>query len=215
MVKVDRYALIRRAHLVDKMSIRALARAFHHSKRKIREILREPEPKPYQRGTMPSVVDPFKAMIDEILRGDEEAPRKQRHTAAKIFRRLRDEHGYAGGYDRVRRYIGAKGRSQRETFIPLDHEPGQRLETDFGHIHVDFPDGRRLVPVLMMTWGYSNCPFALALPTERTEAILHGMVEAFAFYGCVAREVWWDNPKTVAPQLLLAASAGSTTVTLP
>lgn len=55
----------------------------------------------------------------------------------------------------------------------------------------------------MMTWGYSNCPFALALPTERTESILHGMVEAFAFFGCVAREVWWDNPKTVAPQLFV------------
>jgi|SRR5580692_1630191 transposase len=201
MVKVDKYALIRRAHLVDKMSIRELARTFHHSKRKIREILREPEPKPYQRRAMPSVLDSFKAVIDEILRADEEAPRKQRHTAAKIFRRLRDEHAYGGGYDRVRRYIGSKGRSQRETFIPLDHDPGQRLECDFGHIHVDFPDGRRLVPVLMMTWAYSNCPFAIALPTERTEAILHGMVEAFAFFGCVPREVWWDNPKTVAPQL--------------
>jgi transposase len=203
MVKVDKYALIRRAHLVDKMSIRELARTFHHSKRKIREILRQPEPKPYQRGPMPSLVDSFKPVIDEILRADEEAPRKQRHTAAKIFRRLRDEHAYPGGYNRVRLYIVSKGRSQRETFIPLDHEPGQRLETDFGHIHVDFPDGRRLVPVLMMTWGYSNCPFALALPTERTEAILHGMVEAFAFFGCVAREVWWDNPKTVAPQLFV------------
>ena len=201
MVKVDKYALIRRAHRVEKMSIRELARTFHHSKRKIREILAQPEPKPYQRRPMPSVVDSFKAVIDEILRADVDAPRKQRHTAAKIFRRLRDEHAYAGGYDRVRRYIVGKGRAQRETFVPLDHEPGQRLEADFGHIHVDFPNGRRLVPVLMMTWAYSNCPFALALPTERTEAILHGMVEAFAFFGCVSREVWWDNPRTVAPQL--------------
>jgi transposase len=203
MVKVDEYARIRRAHLIDRMSIHELARRFHHSRRKIREILTQPEPKKYQRQAMPSVVDSFKPVIDEILRADEEAPRKQRHTAAKIFRRLRDEHAYAGGYDRVRRYIGSKGRAQRETFIPLDHEPGQRLEADFGHIHVDFPDGRRLVPVLMMTWSYSNCPFALALPTERTEAILHGMVEAFAFFGCVAHEVWWDNPKTVAPQLFV------------
>ena len=208
MVKVDKYALIRRAHRVEKMSIRELARTFHHSKRKIREILAQPEPKPYQRRPMPSVVDSFKAVIDEILRADVDAPRKQRHTAAKIFRRLRDEHAYAGGYDRVRRYIVGKGRAQRETFVPLDHEPGQRLEADFGHIHVDFPNGRRLVPVLMMTWAYSNCPFALALPTERTEAILHGMVEAFAFFGCVSREVWWDNPRTVAPQLFATVYHG-------
>jgi hypothetical protein len=48
------------------------------------------------------------------------------------------------------------------------------------------------------SWSYSNCPFALALPSERTEAILQGLVEAFTFFGCVPREVWWDNPKTMA-----------------
>jgi transposase len=112
---------------------------------------------------------------------------------------LRDEHDYPGSYERVRQYLLAKGRSQRVTFIPLDQDPGQRLEADFGHIHVDFPDGRRLVPVLLTTWAYSNCPFAIALPTERTEAILHGLVEAFTFFACVPRELWWDNPKTVLP----------------
>ncbi len=48
------------------------------------------------------------------------------------------------------------------------------------------------------TWSYSNCPFALALPLERTESVLHGLVEAFTFFGCVPRELWWGNPKTVA-----------------
>ncbi len=77
--------------------------------------------------------------------------------------------------------------------IPLSHDPGQRLECDFGHIHVDFPDGRRLVSVLLATWAYSYCPFAIALPTERTEAILADMVEVFALFGCVPREVRWDS----------------------
>ncbi len=203
MVKVDEYARIRQAHRIDKLSVRQLARRFHHSRRKIREILGQPEPRKYQRRPMPSVVDPFKPVIDQILRADEDAPRKQRHTVAKVFRRLRDEHDYPGSYERVRQYLRAKGRSQRATFIPLDHDPGQRLEADFGHIHVDFPDGRRLVPVLLTTWAYSNCPFAIALPTERTEAILHGLVEAFTFFGCVPRELWWDNPKTVVPHLFV------------
>lgn len=203
MVKVDEYARIRQAHRLEKMSIRELARRFHHSRRKIREILNQPEPRQYQRRRLPSVIDPFAPIIDAILRGDEETPRKQRHTVAKIFRRLRDEHGYPGSYERVRHYVLGEERSQRETFIPLDHDPGQRLEADFGHIHVDFPDGRRQVPVLLVTWSYSNFPFALALPTERTEAILHALVEAFAFFGCVPRELWWDNPKTVAPHVLV------------
>jgi transposase len=162
MVKVDEYARIRQAHRQDKMSIRELARRFHHSRRKIREILAQPEPKKYQRQAMPSIVDPFKPVIDGILRSDDDAPRKQRHTVAKIYRRLRDEHGYGGGYGRVRHYVLSQQRKSPETFIPLDHDPGQRLECDFGHIHVDFPDGRRLVPVLVTTWAYSNPSYALA-----------------------------------------------------
>ena len=93
-------------------------------------------------------------------------------------------------------------RRHQETFIPLGHLPGRRLEADFGHIHVDFPDGRRLVPFLVTAWAYSNAPFVLALPFERTEAILEGMVAAFEFFGGVPKEVWWDNPKTVATLIL-------------
>src|SRR5262249_22008252 len=71
------------------------------------------------------------------------------------------------------------------------------------HIHVDFPDGRRLVPFLVTTWAYSNYPFGLALPFERTEAILEGMVTAFEFFGSVPKEVWWDKPKKVATLIVL------------
>src|SRR5262245_39633974 len=176
MVPMDEYERIRHAHRVDRMSIRELARRFHHSRRKIREILAQPEPKPYRRRPVPSVVDPFKPVIDAILRADEAAPRKQRHTVAKIVRRLRDEHGYTGGYERVRYYVRGQRPAPAATFIPLDHDPGQRLECDFGRIHVDFPDGRRPVPVLLATWAYSNSPFAVALLTQRTEVILHGLV---------------------------------------
>ena len=59
-----------------------------------------------------------------------------------------------------------------------------------------------LVPFLVAAWAYSNAPFVLALPFERTEAILEGMVAAFEFFGAVPREVWWDNPRTVAILIL-------------
>jgi transposase len=203
MLTVDDYGRIRRAHRSG-MSVRAVARALHHSRRTIHGALASPEPRPYSRTKDPPApkLGPFKPIIDETLEADERAPRKQRHTAAQIFRRLRDEHGYLGGYDQVRRYVGAHRRQQRETFIPLVHEPGQRLECDFGHIYVDFPEGRRQVPVLLATWAYSYCPFAIALPTERTEAILAGTVEALEFFGCVPHEVWWDNPRTVVTAIL-------------
>lgn len=202
MLTVDDYARIRRAHR-DGMSIREMARTFGHCRRKIRQVLAEPEPRPYVRGRphCPKLAR-FHEVIDQILTDDEDAPRKQRHTAMQVFRRLVAEHDYAGGYDAVRRYIGKRRRRERPTFIPLNHQPGQRMEADFGKIHVDFPDGRRRVSVLLLTWSYSHAPFAIAMPTEKIEAVLSGMVAGFEFFGVVGREVWWDNPRTVVTAIL-------------
>lgn len=204
MLKVVDYARIRRAYR-DGMSIREIARSFGHSRQKIREVLETPEPRPYQRNNpspAPKLTHQLRQRIDEILDQDASAPVKQRHTATAIYRRLAAEDGYLGGYDQVRRYVAKRRRRQRETFIPLCHDPGQRAEADFGHIYVDFPDGRRQVPVLIHTWAWSNCSFAIALPSEKIEAILHGTSEAFSFFDCVPKELWWDNPKTVATTIL-------------
>src|SRR5260221_14796825 len=100
MVTVDEYARIRRVHR-DGMSIRELARTFHHSRDKIREILECPEPRSYRRlKPLPSVLDPFRPILDRRILDDELAPRKQRHPAKKLFRRLQLEHCYTGGYER-------------------------------------------------------------------------------------------------------------------
>jgi transposase len=204
VLTVDDYGAIRRARR-DGKSIRQIASDFQHSRNTIRKILKqaEPDPFPSTRNRFAPLLGPVESIIDQILIDDENAPPKQRHTAAQVFRRVRDEYGYAGGYVQVRRYLRKHRRSHVETFIPLGHLPGRRLEADFGHIHVDFPDGRRLVPFLVTAWAYSNAPFVLALPFERTEAILEGMVSALEFFGAVPKEVWWDNPRTVATLILV------------
>src|SRR6059058_5968013 len=99
MLTVDYYAKIRLAHR-DGLSIRAIARTFGHSRRKVRTILANPQPKPYTRirPTPAPVLGSFHAVIDALLTQDEEAPPKQRHTAMQLFRRLRDEYAYPGGY---------------------------------------------------------------------------------------------------------------------
>ncbi len=199
MRTVDDFARIRQLNR-DGLSARRIAKRLGVGRDTVRKALANAEPMPYTR-TVPRVAPvfgPFAAVVDAILEADRAAPRKQRHTASQIFRRLVSEHHYAGGYDQVRQHLKGRRLAARDTFVPLDHPPGRRCEADFGHIHIDFPGGRRLVPVLVMTWSYSNAPFALALPTERTEAVLHGVCEGFAFFGCVPAEVWWDNPATVA-----------------
>jgi len=203
MLTVDDYGAIRRAHR-DGMPIKRIALEFEHSRNTIRKILKHPQPDPIprDRNRTARVLGPFQTTIDQILVDDLDAPPKQRHTAMQVFRRLRDEHGYSGCYGQVQRYLLKHQRRDQETFIPLGHLPGQRIEADFGHIYVDFPNGRRQIPFLVTAWAYSNAPFVLALPFERTEAILAGMVAAFEFFGCVPKEVWWDNPKTVATVIL-------------
>jgi transposase len=195
VLTVDDYGAIRRAHR-DGDSIQQIAREFSHSRNTIRKALKHSEPNPMTRNRFALKLGPFYATIDQILHDDQAAPLNQRHTAAQVLRRVRDEHGYAGGYAQVQRHVRKHRQRKQETIIPLGHLPGQRLEADFGHIHVDFPDGRRRIPFLVTTWAYSNYPFVLALSFERTEAILEGMVRAFDFFGCVPcvpKEVWWDN----------------------
>jgi transposase len=202
VLTVDDYGAIRRARR-DGLSIRQISRQFGHTRKTVRHVLGHAEPPaPKNRERKAPLLGPVEPIIDRILCDDEDAPPKQRHTAAQIHRRLREEHAYPGGYAQVQRYVLKHRRRHRETFIPLGHLPGHRLEADFGHIHVDFPDGRRPVPFLVAAWAYSNAPFVLALPFQRTEAILEGMVAAFEFFGGVPKEVWWDNPRTVATLIL-------------
>lgn len=204
MLTVDEYARIRLAHR-DGMSIRALARMYGHSRHTIRKVLREATPTGYTLSAPRAkrkLTESFQEIIDEILEADKSAPKKQRHTAKRIFVRLRDEHGFVGGYDCVRRYVKSQRSETRETFLPISSAAGQRAEADFGQIEVDFPDGRRKVSVLLITWSHSNAVFAIALPSEKVEAIMRGTVEAFSFFGCVPKELWWDNPKTVATAIL-------------
>lgn len=141
MLTVEHYGRIRRAHR-DRMSIREIARQFGHSRKTIRKVLRscgEPQPYPQRERQSAPKLGAFHEAILGMLQEDQTAPPKQRHTRMRIFEPLRDEHGYAGGYDAVRRFVNQHQRSTPETFIPLHHEAGQRMEADFGEIQVDFP----------------------------------------------------------------------------
>src|ERR1700736_1619286 len=100
MRTVDDFAALRRAHR-DGLSIRQIAKQFGVGRDTVRKALAHPEPKPYALGKPrhAPTFGPFHAAVDAILDADAEAPRKQRHTASQLFRRLRDEFGYPGGYD--------------------------------------------------------------------------------------------------------------------
>lgn len=205
MLKVHDYLAIRTAHAQGE-SKRSIARRLRRSQDTVRAAVASEtgRPPPYRREKPAACpkLGPFVGVIDAILAQDESAPVKQRHTAMQVYRRLVAEHAYRGGYDQVRRHVAWQRRDRRQTLIPLRHEPGERIECDFGQVRVDFPDGRRPVDVLVMVWSFSHAPFMTALPNQRTESVLTGMTAGLHFFGVVAREVWWDNPKTIATVIL-------------
>ena len=120
-------------------------------------------------------------MITAILEADRTAPVKQRHTAKRIFERLRDEHGYAGGYTVVKDHVRICRSQGRETFVPLAHPPGH-AQVDFGEAVATIGGVRRKIHFFCMDLPHSDACFVKAYPRETTEAFLDGHVAAFAFF---------------------------------
>ena len=133
MKSVDLYGRVRRAVLIDGMSRREAARLFGVDRRTVDKMLLFSIPPGYRRtkSVKRPKLDPFVGIIDVILETDKTVPRKQKHTSKRVFERLRDEHGYAGGITVVKDYIFAARQRQREMFVPLAHPPGH-AQADFG-----------------------------------------------------------------------------------
>ena len=70
-------------------------------------------------------------VMDAILEADAKVPRKQRHTAKRIFERLRDEYGFEGRHTIVKDYVREHRQQVGEMFVPLSHPPGH-AQCDFG-----------------------------------------------------------------------------------
>jgi transposase len=130
---VEVYELVRRAVLVDGKSRKQTALDFGIDERTVKKMFDNPVPPGYRlsKPRAKPKLGAFVATIDEILLADQAAPRKQRHTAKRIFERLRDEHGYTGGQTQVRACVAdVKGRRPKEAFVPLVSIPGE-AEVDF------------------------------------------------------------------------------------
>jgi len=133
MKGVDLYARVRRAVYVEGMSQRGAARYFGIDPRTVAKMMRFSVPPGYRRSRRPArpKLDPFTGIIDQILDDDGSIAAKQRHTAKRIFERLRDEHGYGGGYTTVKDYVRVRRQQRREVFVPLWHPAGHG-QADFG-----------------------------------------------------------------------------------
>ena len=145
-------------------------------------------------------LEPFLPVIHQILEDDTKAPKKQRHTAKRIFERLRDEHGYTGGLTVVKDAVRAWRRSHTEVFLPLSHPPGE-AQVDFGEAEVVLAGEPTKVALFVMTLPYSDAVYCQAFPRECTETFLEGHVRAFAFFGGVPARISYDNSKIAVARI--------------
>ena len=144
---------------------------------------------------------PFIAVIDKILADDTGRPKKQQHTAKRIFERLRDEHGFTGGITIVKDYVAGWRQRSLELFVPLVHPPGH-AQVDFGEaIGVIGGIGRK-IHFFAFDLPHSDACFVIAYPAETTEAFCDGHVRAFAFFGGVPKSILYDNSKLAVARIL-------------
>ena len=202
MFAVESYAAVRRFVFVEGHSRREAARVFELSRETVAKMCRFSLPPGYTR-TKPAAkpkLGPLLPVIDAIPAADRTGPVKQRHTAKRIFERLRDEHGFAGGYTVVKDHVRICRARGRETFVPLAHPPGH-AQVDFGEAIAIVAGVRQKIHFFCMDLPQSDACFVKAYPRETTEAFLDGHVAAFAFFGGVPLSTLYDNTKIAVPKI--------------
>jgi len=203
MYTVDLYRRVRQAHYRDGKSIREVSRLFGIHRQTVRKMLEYSVPPGYQRKLPPHrpKLSPYTGIIDHILESDKSVPKKQRHTAKRIFERLRDEHGFPGQYTIVKDYVREKRLRTQEMFVPLAHPPGHS-QADFGEALVDIGGVRLKAHFFVMDLPYCDAYFVKAYPGETTEAFCDAHNCAFAFFGGVPQTVLYDNTRIAVARIL-------------
>ena len=196
------YARVRRAVQVDGMSIRKASREFGLSRKTIRKMLEFSLPPGYERKkpVLRPKLGPWQGIIDQILVDDKSQSKKQRHTAKRIFDRLKAEHAFSGGYTIVKDYVRQARLTHKEVFVPLAHPPGD-AQADFGEALVVIAGVEQKAHFQCFDLPHSDDCFVIAFPAESTEAFLEGHNQAFAYLGGVPRTILYDNTRIAVKEI--------------
>jgi transposase len=176
-----------------------VARELGHSRKTVAKALEHPIPPGYRmnRVRVSPVMDRFGPLIEQWMASDKTAPPKQRHTAQRMYERLRDEHEFTGGAGTVRRFVARlKAQQPQEAFMPLVFEAGEEAQVDWGEAKVIENGTLRAVQLFCMRLSHSKASFVYPYERATMEAFLDGHVRAFDFFGGVPRRLAYDNLKS-------------------
>ena len=189
------------------VSVRELSRRFRVHRRDVRAALASPIPPPRKAGSgRPAPkLDPWKATIDGWLEADKEVPKKQRHTARRVWQRLVAEHGADVGESTVRRYVKeARERAQMplsEVAVPQDHVLGAEAEVDYGESSIFVAGELVKVAMFVMRLSGSGRSYSRAYTSEAQESFLDGHARAFEHFGGVPKRIRYDNLKAAVAKV--------------
>ena len=136
-----------------------------------------------------------------VTRKDRSLPKKQRHTAKRIYERLRAEHGFDGKYTIVKDYVRERRRRTQEMYVPLSHPAGD-AQCDFGQAKAVIDGVEQTVHYFVLDLPHSDACFVKAYPAETTEAFCDGHVSAFSFLGGMPRSIVYDNTRLAVARIL-------------
>jgi transposase len=203
------YDYIRTAYRVYGKSLREIARETGHSRNTIRKALENEYPdkrcRPQQQKY--PVLEPYLQFIEHWLEQDKTAPKKQRHTARRIFNRLVHEHQFQGSESAVKKYVKeAKlrlGLNCPQVFIPLNPEVGKAAEVDWGCAYAILCEEKVQLKYFCMRSKYSGKQFLRFYEVERQQAFFDAHLQAFEFFGGIFPTLIYDNLKTAVQTVLV------------
>ena len=197
---------VRKAYYRDKKGIRQIGRELGIARNTVRKILAEEEAKPPQyrleKSKAKPVLDPVIPLIEAWLSQDAQAPRKQQHTARRIYQRLRDEHAFTGSERRVREYVAECRKRPKEVFLPLAFEPGEMAQVDWAEVTIESQGLRRKVQLFCLVLNYSGAFYCEAFERANQESFFQGHANAFTFLGGVPGTITYDNLSSAVKKVL-------------
>lgn len=199
MITEEKRERIRRAYYLEKKSVRRIAKEEQCSRETAKKALTDQPTKPYPSPPAKSapVFQPYQTRVETLLAQNDSLPRKQHYTAHRIFEIIRSE-GYQGCESRIRQVVGQWKRAHTtpEVFLPLEFEPGQDAQCDWGEAIASIAGRQQTVHVFVLRLCYSRKAFVMAFPSQNQESFFSGHVQAFSHFGGVPARISYDNLTT-------------------
>jgi len=204
LLDADDWTAMRWLHFRENRSGNLIAKEFGHSRKTVQKYLKEPDAPKYRlkQARRQPLQEQWRKVVEEILEQDKSAPRKQRHTAKRIFDRLVKEQQYAGSLRTITKIVAEiRNRPSAGASVPLLFQPGLDAQVDFGESYAKIGGETIKLYGFEMRLCFSRRKFVRFYRSTDKEAFLEGHVEAFNHFNGVVERYSYDNLSAAVAQI--------------